>query len=164
MKELGINEWIGIVVVLVVVFFLFGTQFFPMIINDGSHDATAEEQATSINDTDTSISGLEITDTTIGTGEVAESGDVVTVHYTGTFEDGEKFDSSLDRGTPFSFNLGAGQVIQGWEKGVVGMKVGGERKLVIAPELAYGPVGGGHPLSGMTLHFTVTLLSVTKPN
>ena len=78
-----------------------------------------------------------------GTGQAAKSGDTVTVHYTGTLQNGVKFDSSLDRQTPFIFTLGAGQVIPGWEQGILGMKVGEKRKLTIAPELAYGSAGVG---------------------
>ena len=82
-------------------------------------------------------SGLKIKDTVVGTGAEAVAGKMVTVHYTGTFTDGTKFDSSLDHGQPFTFRLGAGQVIKGWDLGVAGMKVGGKRKLTIAPELGY---------------------------
>ena len=76
-----------------------------------------------------------------GTGPEAKAGDSVTVHYTGTLEDGTKFDSSRDRGQPFSFPLGKGRVIKGWDVGVAGMKVGGQRKLVIPPEEGYGAAG-----------------------
>ena len=81
---------------------------------------------------------LEINDTKVGTGAEAKAGQKVTVHYVGTLLDGSKFDSSRDRGTPFTFGLGAGQVIQGWDLGVAGMKVGGIRTLIIPSELAYG--------------------------
>lgn len=93
--------------------------------------------------------------------QVAKSGDVVSVHYTGTFEDGSKFDSSLDRGTPFSFKIGAGMVIRGWEEGLVGMKVGEKAKLILAPEFAYGEQGipGVIPPSS-TLIFEIELLAI----
>lgn len=82
---------------------------------------------------------VESTDIKVGEGDEAVAGKSVSVHYTGTLKsDGSKFDSSLDRGEPFTFNLGGGQVIKGWDQGVVGMKVGGKRKLVIPAELAYG--------------------------
>ena len=96
-----------------------------------------------------------------GIGELADVGDTVVVHYTGTFEDGTKFDSSLDRGKPFSFKLGAGQVIKGWEQGVLGMKVGEKRKLTIGPDLAYGERGiPGAILPNAVLIFEVELLEI----
>lgn len=105
-------------------------------------------------------SGLTIEDTKVGTGDTAAKGNMVEVHYTGTLEDGTQFDSSRDRGT-FSFALGAGQVIAGWDEGVAGMKVGGTRTLVIPSDLAYGDHGiGGVIPGGATLHFDVELISV----
>ena len=83
----------------------------------------------------------QIVDLREGTGAEAKAGDRVTVHYTGTLTDGTKFDSSRDRGQPFSFTLGRGQVITGWDQGLVGMKVGGRRLLVIPPDLGYGAAG-----------------------
>ena len=110
-------------------------------------------------------SGLRIQDETVGTGAEAVSGKIITVNYTGTLTNGNKFDSSYDRGTSFSFVLGAGQVIQGWEEGVAGMKVGGKRKLVIPPELGYGNqnVGNGLIPPNSTLIFEVELLDVQSP-
>jgi FKBP-type peptidyl-prolyl cis-trans isomerase len=105
---------------------------------------------------------LVIEDIKVGTGAEAKSGANVTVHYVGTLaSNGSKFDSSRDRGKGFSFKLGAGQVIQGWDKGVAGMKVGGLRKLTIPPHLAYGERGfpGAIPPNS-TLVFEVELLSV----
>ena len=96
-----------------------------------------------------------------GSGELADTGDTASVHYTGTLEDGTKFDSSLDRGGPFSFTLGAGRVIAGWEQGVLGMKVGEKRKLIIVPELAYGETGAGNAIPpNATLIFEVELLEI----
>jgi len=107
------------------------------------------------------VDGMTIEDIVVGDGAVAEPGKTVMVHYTGTLTDGTKFDSSLDRGTPFEFQLGAGQVIEGWDKGVDGMKVGGKRKLVIPPEMGYGPFGAGSVIPpNATLVFEVELLDV----
>ncbi len=113
-------------------------------------------------DTTKTASGLGIKDSVVGTGAEAVAGKKVTVHYTGTLEDGKKFDSSLDRGTPFSFTLGVGQVIKGWDEGVAGMKVGGKRSLVIPANLGYGASGaaGGAIPGGATLLFDVELLKV----
>lgn len=95
-----------------------------------------------------------------GTGEGAKAGQTVTVHYTGTLTDGTKFDSSVDRGRPFSFVLGAGEVIQGWDKGVLGMKVGEKRKLVIPSTLGYGSTGAGGVIPpNATLLFDVEMIS-----
>ena len=103
---------------------------------------------------------LQIEDVVVGTGREAKAGDVVEVEYTGFLTDGKKFDSSVGR-APFSFALGAGQVIKGWDQGVAGMKVGGKRKLTIPPELAYGSRGfpGAIPPQA-TLVFDVELLAV----
>ena len=110
-------------------------------------------------------SGLKYTDTTVGTGAVASSGHKVSVHYTGWLynngQKGNKFDSSVDRGQPFSFALGAQQVIRGWDEGVAGMKVGGKRTLIIPPELGYGARGAGGVIPpNATLMFDVELLKV----
>lgn len=108
---------------------------------------------------------LEIRDIVVGTGEEAVPGATVTVHYTGWLMDGTKFDSSLDRGEPFSFPLGASRVIRGWDQGVEGMRVGGKRELVIPPELGYGARGAGGVIPpNATLRFEVELLGVAKPN
>lgn len=96
-----------------------------------------------------------------GAGAVAKNGDTVTVHYVGTLENGAKFDSSIDRGIPFEFNLGAGQVIPGWEIGIEGMKIGEKRKLIIPSELAYGERRAGSAIPpNATLIFEVELLEV----
>lgn len=106
-------------------------------------------------------SGLKYTDIEEGEGPAAVSGREVTVHYTGTFPDGKKFDSSVDRDEPFSFRLGAGHVIQGWDEGVAGMRIGGKRKLIIPPELGYGKAGAGGVIPpNAVLHFEVELLKV----
>lgn len=101
-----------------------------------------------------------IEDIKVGTGQEAKTGDTVTVNYAGTLTNGTKFDSSYDRGTPFTFQLGAGQVIEGWDKGIIGMKVGGKRKLTIPPELGYGATAYGPIPANATLIFEVELLGV----
>jgi len=104
---------------------------------------------------------LKIKDLVVGKGAAAKPGDNVSVHYTGWLMDGTKFDSSVDRGQPFEFALGQGQVIPGWDKGVVGMKVGGKRELIIPPELAYGDQGAGGSIPpNATLKFNVELLAI----
>ncbi|MCA9366636.1 FKBP-type peptidyl-prolyl cis-trans isomerase [Candidatus Kaiserbacteria bacterium] len=104
---------------------------------------------------------MKIDDVTIGTGPAVENGDTVAVHYVGTLQDGTEFDSSVKRGTPFEFTVGAGQVIQGWEEGVVGMQVGGKRVLVIPPAMAYGEVGFPPVIPpSATLVFTIELLAI----
>jgi FKBP-type peptidyl-prolyl cis-trans isomerase len=106
-------------------------------------------------------SGLVIKDEVVGTGAEAKSGDKVTVHYTGRLTDGTKFDSSVDRNRPFSFTLGASEVIAGWDQGVAGMKVGGKRKLTIPPDLGYGAAGAGGVIPpNATLVFDVELLKI----
>ena len=103
---------------------------------------------------------LIIKDIKIGTGPAAQNSDILSVNYIGTLSNGEKFDSSYDRGQPFSFTLGHGQVIQGWEMGITGMKVGGKRKLTIPYQLAYGETGQGPIPPKTTLIFEVELLSI----
>ena len=106
-------------------------------------------------------SNTKIVDLRAGTGPEAKAGDTVTVHYTGTLEDGTKFDSSRDRGKPFQFPLGSGRVIRGWDVGVAGMKVGGRRKLTIPPEDGYGARGAGDVIPpNATLQFDVELLEI----
>ncbi len=108
-----------------------------------------------------SVEELKIEDEKVGTGAEATAGKKVTVNYVGTLTDGTKFDSSYDRNQPFSFNLGAGEVIQGWDQGVAGMKVGGKRKLTIPASLGYGAAGAGGVIPpNATLIFEVELLSV----
>jgi len=171
MKKLNRNQWIAVTVALVVIITFFATgrtiiSFFSngeQVINQEqtTMDSTQPDSSNLNNAFSTSIAGFEITDITVGTGEVATAGKKLTVNYSGALTDGRVFDSSYTRGTPFEFTLGAGDVIQGWDKGFAGMKVGGKRRLVIPGELAYG--SGGVPgliPSNATLVFEVELLGV----
>ena len=127
-----------------------------------SVDGTAETgKPNTAADSAPAVTELGIVDTVVGDGAEAVDGKKVTVHYTGTLTNGTKFDSSLDRNSPFTFTLGAGQVIQGWDQGFKGMKIGGKRKLTIPPTLGYGDrgVGGVIPANSVLL-FDVELLKV----
>jgi peptidylprolyl isomerase len=109
----------------------------------------------------TTASGLQYEDSVVGEGESPKPGQQVTVHYTGTLTDGKKFDSSRDRNQPFQFTIGVGQVIKGWDEGVMSMKVGGRRKLTIPASLGYGARGAGGVIPpNATLLFDVELLGV----
>jgi FKBP-type peptidyl-prolyl cis-trans isomerase len=122
---------------------------------------TKQDTTTTTTTTQSNASAkVEIQDTLVGKGAEATNGKTITVHYTGTLKDGTKFDSSVDRNEPFSFVLGAGQVIKGWEQGLLGMKVGGKRKLTIPPELAYGNNAVGAIPANSTLIFDVELKDV----
>jgi FKBP-type peptidyl-prolyl cis-trans isomerase len=108
-------------------------------------------------------SGLQYEVLAKGKGDAAKNGDLVSVHYTGWLDNGDKFDSSVDRGQPFQFMLGAGQVIKGWDDGVEGMLPGEKRKLIIPSELGYGEAGAGGVIpGGATLTFDVELLEIVK--
>lgn len=126
--------------------------------------ATSTTNTTAQNAAPSDQTQLQITDETVGTGAIAEAGDTVTVNYVGSLTDGTVFDASANHGSSgFTFTLGSGQVIKGWDEGIVGMKVGGKRKLVIPPSLAYGDqaVGSAIPANS-TLVFEVELLKVQK--
>ena len=135
--------------------FVLGCSFLMLF---GLH-AQAESQKETL-DYEVVVSELKIIDQKQGTGRVAKSGDTVVVHYVGTLESGKQFDSSVDRGVPFEFQLGVGQVIPGWDLGVDGMKEGGKRKLIIPPKLAYGDRPAGSIPPNSTLIFQVELLAV----
>jgi FKBP-type peptidyl-prolyl cis-trans isomerase FkpA len=111
--------------------------------------------------TETAMADMKIEDIREGTGTAAKTGDSVAVHYVGTLTDGKKFDSSRDRGSPFTFKLGAGQVIRGWDQGVPGLKVGGLRKLTIPSDMAYGARGFPPVIPpNSTLVFEVELVEI----
>jgi len=114
-----------------------------------------------IEHTTTTAQKLEILDVTTGTGPEVHPGDTVTVHYSGSLDDGTKFDSSRDRGQPFEFKIGGGQIIKGFERGVIGMRAGGIRKLTVPPDLGYGRKGQPPVIPPQaTLHFEIELLTI----
>lgn len=118
-------------------------------------------QELDINDFQATSSGLRIKDVAVGTGQEAQSGNSVTVHYVGALANGTKFDSSYDRNAPFTTQIGVGQVIKGWDEGILGMRVGGKRILIIPPSLGYGAQGAGEAIPpNSTLIFQVELLGV----
>jgi len=121
----------------------------------GGDDLTQE------NETVTTDSGLQYVDLVVGSGDSPQTGQSAVVHYTGWLEDGTKFDSSVDRGEPFSFAVGLGGVIAGWDEGVATMQVGGKRRLTIPPDLAYGARGAGSAIPpNATIIFEVELLEI----
>ena len=126
-----------------------------------SSDSDSNTEVKMEDNTVTTASGLQYKDIVVGDGEAAVAGKTVVVHYTGWLLDGAKFDSSVDRGTPFEFPLGAGRVIKGWEEGVSGMNIGGKRELIIPPDLGYGAQGAGGVIPpNATLKFEVELLGL----
>lgn len=149
MKTLETKEWIAVSVAIFVVgfFFLFG-QYFISLFNNNKTQVTQNNPE------------VLVEETVVGTGDVATAGKRIVVHYTGRFIDGTVFDSSVTRKEPFQFVLGVGQVIQGWDRGIEGMRVGGKRILSIPPELGYGMTDYGPIPGGSVLIFEVELLKV----
>lgn len=149
-------------VVVIIVFILPGLSPFgaPAAVTEANPEITTNTQTTTM-PTETE---LNVTDEVVGTGAAATAGDTVTVNYVGSLTNGTIFDASANHGTTgFTFNLGVGQVIKGWDEGIVGMKEGGKRKLVIPAALAYGDRGAGNIIPpGATLIFEVELLKVQK--
>lgn len=122
-----------------------------------------QTQKLDINTFQASASGLRLRDEIIGTGQEVKAGDVVTVNYIGVLSTGTKFDSSYDRNQPFTTQIGTGQVIKGWDEGIVGMRVGGKRTLIIPPDLGYGVQGAGESIPpNSVLIFQVELLEVRQ--
>lgn len=150
---------VALAIVVVLGFFVFGiSNPFGMSATDADPAATAAAVGTA--PTTTNPDGLMITEVQVGTGAEAVNGSTVSVHYTGRLENGTVFDSSIPRGEPITFPLGTGMVIQGWEQGILGMKVGGKRQLVIPPELGYGARDHGPIPANSTLIFDVELVNV----
>lgn len=160
------NTWIAVVVsIFVVGFFLFGGTIVNLFSQNGGQTALTQESMMNTNDSVGGVQGLVMQDEVIGTGAEATNGSLVSVHYTGTLTNGQKFDSSRDRGVPFQFVLGSGSVIPGWEQGLLGMKVGGKRVLIIPPQLAYGSQAIGNIIpANSTLVFEVELVDVSATN
>ncbi|MFL6214155.1 MAG: FKBP-type peptidyl-prolyl cis-trans isomerase [Blastocatellia bacterium] len=126
-----------------------------------SHETRVGQKGNTLSDTVGTPSGLKYVDEVVGTGASPTPGQMVTVHYTGWLENGTKFDSSFDHGGPFTFQLGVSPVIKGWAEGVMTMKVGGKRRLIIPPQLGYGARGAGSVIPpNATLIFEVELLDV----
>ena len=137
----------------------FGTGVQNIGVDQEGEGNGAQDILTELSETGT-VSELQIVEILEGEGAEVASGDVALVHYTGVLADGTVFDSSVNRGEPFGFQVGVGQVIQGWDQGVVGMKVGGRRLLAIPPELGYGARAIGNIPPNSTLIFEVELLEV----
>jgi len=150
--------------VAIAVALIFGGKMYNQKIDREAAQQAGEEREKVVREEQALRSKLGIEDVVIGKSEVvAKRGDVLVVHYEGKLEDGTKFDSSYDRGTPFEFHLGAGEVIQGWDMGLMGMRVGGKRMLTIPPELGYGANPAGKIPPNSTLKFTVELLDIVHP-
>lgn len=162
------SKGVAIAVSILIVFIFIGWTggiFDPILKGTSNNQQVSENVGQNASNTINQINNVDnsklgIKDEVVGTGTEAVSGKNVTVNYVGVFTDGTKFDSSIDRGTPFTFTLGAGQVIQGWDLGVQGMKVGGKRILVVSPELGYGVNGYGPIPANSTLVFEIELLKV----
>ena len=124
----------------------------------------APELGVDLSEMERRSNGLYVQDLRAGSGQRAEAGDMVRIHYTGWLPSGEKFDSSRDRGTPLVIPIGIGRVIDGWDEGVPGMRVGGQRRLVIPPDMAYGDEGAGNGVipPGATLVFDVELMGIEE--
>lgn len=139
----------------------FGASYSKHMQEQSQADQAAQVQAAADKQKEI-MSKLKVEDLKVGTGEEVQNGDYLLMNYTGTLDDGTKFDSSYDHGQPLLFQFGVGQVIQGWDLGLAGMKVGGKRRLTIPPELGYGSQGNGPIPPDATLHFDVELVSIQR--
>ncbi len=154
MKKITVLFVVLIIIVLSVIYFFLQTLSDPAIWKERERGGEEQTETQSMKTT------VQIETLQTGTGTEAKNGNLVAVHYTGWLTDGTKFDSSVDRGEPFAFVLGSGQVIRGWDEGVLGMRIGEKRKLTIPPELGYGASGVGPIPPNATLVFDVELLAV----
>ena len=153
MKKLNKNQWIAVFASLTFLTYILFADSIMNLFNPSDQNLNASRPQT----------GVETQDEVVGTGAEALSGDTLTVHYVGILPGGQVFDSSIDRNTPFSFTLGVGQVIRGWDEGFSGMRVGGKRRLIITPDYGYGEQGAGPIPPNSTLIFEVELLDVKNP-
>lgn len=151
---------ISSVVVVIILFFIILNVTSPSNKNDNTDLTSSTIPSPTDQTTAEDFSEFKIEDITQGTGADVKDGDTVSVNYLGTLIDGTKFDSSYDRETPFEFTVGAGQVIEGWDKGLVGMKVGGKRKLSIPSSMGYGASGAGSIPPNAGLIFEIELLEI----
>ncbi len=158
---LGYILAVGLVTFGLIYFFKANNNISPVAENTPVGENVVSKEITDKNTMQENVTELKIDDLIVGTGDEAVAGKDISVHYTGTLVDGTKFDSSKDRGEPFEFTLGAGQVIKGWDQGFAGMKVGGKRRLVIPSSLGYGEQGAAGLIPpNATLIFEVELLGV----
>ncbi|MEK7658270.1 MAG: FKBP-type peptidyl-prolyl cis-trans isomerase [Patescibacteria group bacterium] len=157
------NKKTLIIILIIVLIIIIGGAYFLFLkpANNSNDNRQTGQQDQNQNQINYQIQGMKIEILKEGNGQETKNGDNVTVNYVGTLTDGTKFDSSIDRGQPFSFPLGAGRVIKGWDMGVLGMKIGEKRKLTIPPELGYGAFGAGEVIPpNATLVFEVDLLKI----
>ncbi len=162
MKERNQNEMIAVAVAIVVVVVILSIGILNTISRNTAQNTNKAVETKKTNMEQALDAGLIIKDVVVGEGEEAVDGMKVTTNYVGKLDDGTVFDSSIRRGVPFSFTLGVGQVIKGWDLGIKGMKVGGKRELTIPADLAYGNRAIGAIPANSTLHFEVELLGVEK--
>ena len=161
-----LHQWIAVAISLFMIVIFFGVGNFASFFTfwEKAPEASRNSAAAAAGDvrgaSSVTIEGMNIEDIAVGEGDEVKVGDSVSVQYTGTLTDGTKFDSSYDHGDAFSFAVGAGQVIKGWDLGLVGMKVGGKRKLTIPSNLAYGDQGIGPIPPGATLVFEIELVKI----